>query len=78
MNVYRITQELLPIEISEQEAILVSELNLSYLQGVRDALGIKAILIGSNGKEIQIFEDAPRHTGFASIDEAVKSVNENR
>lgn len=78
MNVYRIKQDNSPIEIPDNEAILVSELNLSYLQGVRDALGIKAILIGSNGKEIQIFEDAPRYTEFASIDEAVKSVNENR
>lgn len=78
MNVYKVTHGSKPLSIVEKEAILVSELNLSNLQGVRDALGIKATLIGSNGREIQIYEDVPRYTEFASIDEAVKSVNENR
>ena len=74
MKIYEITQENLPITVDEKEVILTSELNLSYLQGVRDGLKVRAILIGSNGKEIQIFDEAPYYTEFNSVDEAVESI----
>ena len=45
MKNYKIIQENLPIKIGEKEVILASKLNLSYLQGVRDSLVVKAILI---------------------------------
>ena len=74
MKIYEITQENLPITVDEKEVIFTSELNLSYLQGVRDAFGVKAILIGNRGKEIQILDETPYYTECSSVDAAVKSV----
>lgn len=74
MKIYEIIQENLPIEIYEKEVILTSKRNLSYLKGIRDSLGVRAISIGRNGKEIQIFDETPYYTKFNSVDEAVNSI----
>lgn len=40
--------------IEEWTDVFVSQMPLAYLQGIRDAEGKDAILIGSNGSEIQL------------------------
>lgn len=40
--------------IEEWADVLVSHLPLSYLQGIRDAEGKDAVLVGNNGTEIQL------------------------
>lgn len=52
---------------------LASELPIAYLQGVRDASGIDAVLIGSNGAEVQIKKSsAPFYTGCKTIEDALE------
>ena len=53
--------------------VLVSELPLAYLQGIRDAKGIDAVLIGSNGAEVQMKKnEAPYYTEYKTIEEALE------
>lgn len=60
-----------------EDLIIVSDYNLSYLQGVRDAAGLNCILIGSNGSEIQIGKSTPKYTEFNNVFDAVKSIRAN-
>lgn len=61
MKVIRIDNSNEPIEFAKNGArvILASEMNLSYLQGIRDVEGIDTHLIGSNGSEIQFVGEIP-------------------
>lgn len=53
--------------------VLVSELPLAYLQGIRDAKGIEAVLIGKNGAEVQIKKsEAPYYAEYKTIEEALE------
>lgn len=58
--------------------VLISELPISYLQGIRDAAGIDPVLIGSNGLEIQINKASiPFYTKYKTLDEALKGLENN-
>lgn len=64
--------------IEEWADVLVSYLPLAYLQGIRDAKGIDAILIGSNGAEVQKRKSSvPFYTEYKSIEEALKGLENN-
>lgn len=52
MRIVKVSNDNAPIE--EKFDVLVSELPLAYLQGIRDSKGIDAVLIGSNGAEVQM------------------------
>lgn len=53
--------------------VLVSELPLVYLQGIRDAKGTDAVLIGSNGAEVQVKRsESPFYTEYKTIEEALE------
>lgn len=54
------------------ELILVSTLSLSYLQGLRNCLGLDCSLIGSSGTEIQIRNQGPQRRDFESVFDAAK------
>lgn len=59
--------------IEDEFDVLVSELPLAYLQGIRDAKGIDAVLIGSNGAEVQVKRDeAPFYAEYKTIEEALE------
>ena len=73
MKVVRVENGNTPVEGDFD--VLVSELPLTYLQGVRDAEGVDAILIGSNGSEIQLSKNkTPSYTEYKSVDEALKGL----
>ena len=52
MRIVKVSNDNAPIE--GKFDVLVSELPLAYLQGIRDAKRIDAVLIGSNGAEVQM------------------------
>lgn len=59
--------------IEDEFDVLVSELPLAYLQGIRDAKGIDAVLIGSNGAEAQVKRnESPFYTEYKTIKEALE------
>lgn len=59
--------------IEDEFDVLVSELSISYLQGIRDAKGIDAVLIGNNGAEIQLKKnETPCYTEYKTIEEALE------
>ena len=71
MRVVKIENGIEPIE--GEFDVLVSELPITYLQGIRDAKGIDAVLIGSNGTEVQVKRDeAPYYTEYKTIEEALE------
>lgn len=73
MRVIKIENGTAPIEGDFD--ILVSELPLTYLQGIRDAKCVDAILIGSNGAEIQMRKsDIPFYTNYKTIEESLKGL----
>lgn len=73
MKIVRIRNDNTSIE--EEFDVLASELPLAYLQGIRDAKGIDAILVGSGGAEIQMKKsETPYYTGYKSIEEALKGL----
>lgn len=73
MKVVKIENGITPVEGDFD--VLVSELPLTYLQGIRDAKGVDAILIGSNGSEIQMKKsETPFCTEYKSVDEALKGL----
>ena len=48
---------------------------LAYLQGIRDAKGIDAVLIGSNGAEVQVKRNKPPYyTEYKTIEEALEKL----
>lgn len=58
--------------------VLVSELSVSYLQGIRDAAGIDPILIGNNGTEIQVNrKSVPFYTKYKTLSDALKGLTNN-
>ena len=71
MRVVKIENGIEPIE--GEFDVLVSELPITYLQGIRDAKGIDAVLIGSNGAEVQVKRDeAPYYTEYKTIEEVLE------
>lgn len=60
-----------------EDLILISDQNLSYLQGVRDAVGLNCVIIGSNGAEIQLGKEIPRYTGMNSVWEVIAKLKED-
>lgn len=73
MKIVRVTEGSKPIDTNFD--VLLSEFPLSYLYGIRDAKGVDAVLIGSNGAEDQIMKSmAPYHTEYKSIGEALKGL----
>lgn len=61
--------------VEEWADVLVSHLPLAYLQGIRDAEGKDAVLIGSSGAEIQLKKgETPYYTEYKSIEEALKGL----
>ncbi len=71
MKLLKIENDTEPIE--GEFDVLVSELPITYLQGIRDAKGIDAVLIGSNGAEIQKSKtEAPYYTEYKTIEEALE------
>ena len=64
-------------DIEGKKVVLASELPLAYLQGIRDAEGIDAVLIGSGGKEIQMDkEKTPEYPGVDSIEAAIQLIQD--
>lgn len=73
MKIIKVENGSQPLE--EHFDALVSELPLAYLQGIRDAKGIDAVLIGSNGAEVQMKKtDTPYYTEYHTIEEALKGL----
>lgn len=73
MKVLRIENGNTPVEGDFD--ILVSELPITYLQGIRDAKGVDAILMGSNGAEIQMKKsETPFYTEYKTIEESLKGL----
>lgn len=71
MRIIKVSNDKAPVE--GEFDVLVSELSITYLQGIRDAIGIDAILIGDNGAEIQIKKnEAPYYTEYKTIEEALE------
>lgn len=71
MKILKIENSTEPIE--GEFDVLVSELPITYLQGIRDAKGMDAVLIGSNGAEVQMRKDeTPYYTGCKTIKEALE------
>lgn len=71
MKILKIENGTEPIE--DEVDVLVSELPIAYLQGIRDAKEIDAVLIGSNGAEIQKNRtEAPYYTEYKTIEEALE------
>ena len=71
MRVVKIENGTKPIE--DKFNVLVSELPLAYLHGIRDAKGIDAVLLGSSGAEVQVKRDeAPYYTEYKTIEEALE------
>ena len=71
MRVVKIINGTEPIE--GEFDVLVSKLPIAYLQGIRDAKGIDAVLIGSNGTEVQLKKnEAPYYTEYKTIEEALE------
>ena len=71
MKILKIENGIEPIE--GEFDVLVSELPIAYLQGLRDAKGIDAVLIGSNGAEVQMKKsEAPYYTECKTIKEALE------
>ena len=71
MKLLKIENGTEPIE--DEFDMLVSELPLAYLQGIRDAKGIDAVLIGSNGAEVQVKKNEnPFYTECKTIEEALE------
>lgn len=71
MKILKIENSTEPID--QDFDVLVSELPITYLQGIRDAKGIDAVLIGSNGAEVQMkTNEAPRYTEYKTIEEALE------
>lgn len=59
--------------IESEFDVLVSELPIAYIQGIRDAKGIDAVLIGNNGAEVQMKKsEAPHYTEYKTIEEALE------
>lgn len=64
--------------VSSDADIFVSELPITYLQGIRDAAGVDPVLIGSNGLEIQMNRNSvPFYTQYKSLVEALKGLENN-
>lgn len=59
-------------EDTTHRVILVSTLNLAYLQGLKSAIGVSCDLVGSDGKEIQLDQKTPMKKDFNNIFDAVK------
>ena len=71
MKILKLENGTEPIE--DEFDVLVSELPLAYLQGIRDAKGTDAVLIGSNGAEVQIKRsESPFYTEYKTIEEALE------
>lgn len=71
MRVVKVFNDNAPIE--GEFDVLVSELPITYLQRIRDAKGIDAVLIGSNGAEVQTKKnEVPYHTECKTIEEALE------
>lgn len=71
MRVVKIENGTEPIE--GEFDVLVSELPSAYLQGIRDAKEIDAVLIGNNGAEVQMKKnEAPYYTEYKTIEEALE------
>ena len=71
MKILKIENGTEPIEGDFE--VLVSGLPISYLQGIRDAKGIDAVLIGSNGTEVQMCKnEIPYYTEYKTIEEALE------
>lgn len=83
MIIYKLDDNLIPQDFIEswkqhchnlKDLILISDQNISYLQGVRDAAGLGCILIGSNGSEMQIGTEVPRYTGMNNVWDVIKQL----
>lgn len=59
-----------------EDLILISDQNLSYLQGVRDAAGLNCIIIGSNGSEMQVGKEVPQYTGMNNVWKVIAKLKE--
>lgn len=71
MTILKIENGTEPIE--DEVDVLVSELPIAYLQGIRDAKGIDTGLIGSNGAEVQVKRNKPPfYTEHKTIEEALE------
>lgn len=76
MNVIYVNQQSTPIK--DTGDVLVSEMPLTYLQGIRDAACVDPILIGNNGMEIQKNKNSiPFYSKYKTIDDALKGLEDN-
>jgi hypothetical protein len=73
MIIYNIENETKHVDFCKNDdLVLVSYLPITYLQGIRGVEGLKAILIGDNGKQIQYPGKASMKASYDSLTDAIK------